>query len=326
MSRKEIIQRAAAEEGTTENPPNSNKTKYGEWYGLNGVPWCAIFVSYIFDKAGHSLGFIETGKGYQSCQGGYNHWRSTNEFTTNPQPGDIVLYDWNGDGHCDHTGIFLRWIKQGEKFEAWEGNTSMTDNSNGGIVMLRKRSANVVRAFVSPAVLGGMTDQIIHNDLAAGDRGSRISDLQHKLSELGYKIVIDGWFGKETEIAVKRFQEENHLEATGIVSEALIGYMTDILNRPRVSDKKLISGSFLKKGDRGFAVLSLQKKLNAFGANFDFPEFRDALTIALHNVMQSQKDKFKIGGANPISEEQLLDKFCFLNAKSFLENHLPTQI
>ena len=45
MSRKEIIQRAAAEEGTTENPPNSNKTKYGEWYGLNGVPWCAIFVS-----------------------------------------------------------------------------------------------------------------------------------------------------------------------------------------------------------------------------------------------------------------------------------------
>ncbi len=138
--------------------------------------------------------------------------------------------------------------------------------------------------------------------------------------------MIDGWFGKETEIAVKRFQEENHLEATGIVSEALIGYMTDILNRPRVSDKKLISGSFLKKGDRGFAVLSLQKKLNAFGANFDFPEFRDALTIALHNVMQSQKDKFKIGGANPISEEQLLDKFCFLNAKSFLENHLPTQI
>ena len=58
----------------------------------------------------------------------------------------------------------------------------MLFRSNGGIVMLRKRSANVVREFVSPAVLGGMTDQIIHNDLAAGDRGSRISGLQHKLS------------------------------------------------------------------------------------------------------------------------------------------------
>src|SRR5438132_598818 len=34
--------------GTTEKPPNSNKNLFGVWFGMNGVPWCNIFVSYCF--------------------------------------------------------------------------------------------------------------------------------------------------------------------------------------------------------------------------------------------------------------------------------------
>ena len=30
-------------------PPGSNRTMFGRWFGVDGVPWCAIFVSYCFD-------------------------------------------------------------------------------------------------------------------------------------------------------------------------------------------------------------------------------------------------------------------------------------
>jgi hypothetical protein len=32
--------------GVRESPPGSNRTMFGRWFGVDGVPWCAIFVSY----------------------------------------------------------------------------------------------------------------------------------------------------------------------------------------------------------------------------------------------------------------------------------------
>src|SRR6185295_2690395 len=37
--------------GVTEDPPGSNRTMFGEWFGVNGVAWCNIFVSYCFRLA-----------------------------------------------------------------------------------------------------------------------------------------------------------------------------------------------------------------------------------------------------------------------------------
>lgn len=140
MSRQSIISTAAAENGTAESPPNSNKTKYGQWYGLNGVKWCAIFVSWVYDHAGHHLEKIDTVNGYQSCQSGYNFWKRNNCIVKDPQPGDIVLYDWNGDSVCDHTGIFVEWTDADKtSLRAWEGNTEKGNDSDGGKVMLRER-------------------------------------------------------------------------------------------------------------------------------------------------------------------------------------------
>lgn len=51
MNRHQILATAAAENGVTENPPHSSKTQYGVWYGMNGVRWCAIYVSYVFNNA-----------------------------------------------------------------------------------------------------------------------------------------------------------------------------------------------------------------------------------------------------------------------------------
>ena len=55
-----IVTIASKEIGYSETPTNSNKTKYGKWFGLDGVAWCGMFVSWVYDKAGVPLGNIGT--------------------------------------------------------------------------------------------------------------------------------------------------------------------------------------------------------------------------------------------------------------------------
>jgi peptidoglycan hydrolase-like protein with peptidoglycan-binding domain len=49
--------------------------------------------------------------------------------------------------------------------------------------------------------------------------GLKVEFLQKRLLELGYRLPsgADGWFGPETEAAVKEFQRRNGLEVDGIV-------------------------------------------------------------------------------------------------------------
>ena len=63
--------------------------------------------------------------------------------------GDIVLYDWQGDGRYDHTGLFLKQIDT-NTFATIEGNTSTANQSNGGSVMVRTRHyKNCIFAHIS---------------------------------------------------------------------------------------------------------------------------------------------------------------------------------
>ncbi|MGB4958675.1 MAG: CHAP domain-containing protein [Saprospiraceae bacterium] len=142
-----IIEVATRELGTKESPKNSNKTKYGKWFGLDGVPWCAIFVSWAYAHAGDKLPKIGFSKGFAGCQTGYAYFKKNGWITDTPTEGDIVLFDWQGDGRYDHTGLFVKWL-DGYHFETIEGNTSLQNQSNGGEVMRRIRSnKNVI--FVS---------------------------------------------------------------------------------------------------------------------------------------------------------------------------------
>ena len=43
-SGRNVLEIARAELGQTEQPAGSNRTKYGAWFGLDGYPWCMMFV------------------------------------------------------------------------------------------------------------------------------------------------------------------------------------------------------------------------------------------------------------------------------------------
>jgi CHAP domain len=135
------LKEAIAELGTKESPANSNKQKYGSWYGMNAQPWCAMFVTWCFEQVGDSPAFLK-GSRYAYVPyvvGDAREGRNGLKTTDDPIPGDLVCYDWNWNGEYDHIGIFEYW-KSNDTFSAIEGNTSYSDNSNGGEVMRRDRN------------------------------------------------------------------------------------------------------------------------------------------------------------------------------------------
>jgi hypothetical protein len=147
--RLQILYLATQELDYAENPPTSNKTKYGAWFGLDAVPWCGTFCSYIYAEAGLPLGNVGFSKGFASVPLALTHW--ADKKTNDPQPGDLVIYDWNNDKQPDHVGIFGGWTdKLHGMFWAIEGNTSYGNQSNGGQVMKRERHTAMVEAFLNP--------------------------------------------------------------------------------------------------------------------------------------------------------------------------------
>jgi hypothetical protein len=140
--RQMALATAITQIGTVESPPGSNMQPYGVWYGMNGVPWCALFASWCFEYSGNGSPSFKAGSYYSyvpyvvaDARNALNGLKTTDS----PIPGDLVCYDWAGDTIYDHVGIFEKWVDS-NIFSAIEGNTSDADNSNGGQVMRRQRS------------------------------------------------------------------------------------------------------------------------------------------------------------------------------------------
>ena len=112
-----------------------NITKYGEFMGANGQPWCASFVSWVMDQTFNGNKDIRDkalrGKPSASVAGLWDNFKRSNAMTQDPQPGDIVIYKNN----ASHTGL-VESVEDGV-VHTIEGNTSGGDNNynrNGGMV------------------------------------------------------------------------------------------------------------------------------------------------------------------------------------------------
>lgn len=136
--------------GTKENPPHSNKVMFSDWYGLRG-PWCAMFVTYCFVQAGSKA--FSKGNRWAYCPFMVNDARAQrNGLVVVPvdkvQPGDIAMFDWQGDGTSDHVGIVETKPNSKGAFKCIEGNTSVSSDSDGGEVMRRDRNKSQVQVFI----------------------------------------------------------------------------------------------------------------------------------------------------------------------------------
>lgn len=94
---------------------------YWSWYGFNSrVEWCACFVSWVLNQAGYSepkfAACQSQGVPYFSSNG-----RWANRGYSDIAPGDVIFFDWQGDGHSDHVGIVIG--TDGNRVYTVEGNS-----------------------------------------------------------------------------------------------------------------------------------------------------------------------------------------------------------
>ena len=144
VTRASIISAAQEEIGYSRWADDEAGTKYGRWYaqatgspsfGVSGVPYCDMFVSYILAKVGINwLSAYVPGRENQARERGVliNKW--------DVRPGDLITFDFDGEGIAQHIGVVEQPPNSGGVFYSIDGNTTWGiggPQDNGGVVARR---------------------------------------------------------------------------------------------------------------------------------------------------------------------------------------------
>lgn len=148
--RNKIVSVAAAEVGYT---GTSTYSKYGEWYGYQGG-WCTTFVLWCYNQADKSLGTSLYGSVIPSggnCNSMISWYENKGRYHKHgdgytPKAGDLVFFDWSGNGSSQHVGIVDRI--SGSTVYTVEGNCS-------GQVKAREYTANGSKPYNNISAIMG---------------------------------------------------------------------------------------------------------------------------------------------------------------------------
>ena len=205
ITAERLLDAARAELGVKEAPPGSNNVKYNTaYYGreVNGrqFSWCLVFIWWLFQSLDASEMFYDGGR-TASCTTFYR-WSEKRGMVVhdNYRPGDLVFYDWDHSGDCDHVGILADI--NGQSCRVIEGNTAVGNDSNGGAVMLRSRRTAQFRGAVR-------LDFKEENEMTVREMLERMTD------EEAYELIVKAqryaagleppaWAEAELDGAVKR--------------------------------------------------------------------------------------------------------------------------
>jgi len=141
----QILALAQSQIGTTEYPPNSNECIYNDaFYGYHvsgsQYPWCCTFVWWVFAQFTPCLV-----KKTASCQDLAQWFKDNGKWGSTPHEGDVVFFKFNTNSRwTNHVGIVKEVQDGGAKIITIEGNTSQSSDDNGGAVMERTRTSNIV--------------------------------------------------------------------------------------------------------------------------------------------------------------------------------------
>ncbi len=229
--------------------------KYRNWYyGYNamGVAWCAVFVSWCFDKAG--IGMIKTdGAGCFAREGNgeYGTWYES-EFSnasTTPKVGDIVTFVWNYSGrydnqdkyYSDHVGIV--YAVDSNYIYTVEGNAGADNDTSTVKYKSYSRTNGAINGYFRPNYKVTEKGEEEMN-FRQGDKSDGV--LAYKallLLAKDYNIIktkVDNSnsFGKGTYEATIEVQKLFNLEVDGIAGKQTISALSSVVHGKAVTSTK----------------------------------------------------------------------------------------
>ncbi|WP_307741330.1 CHAP domain-containing protein [uncultured Mobiluncus sp.] len=199
-------------------------SRHGKYYGKSGVPFCAMFVTWVFRQCGA----LPPGGDFAYCPTGIKAMKKLGLEVNkrNAQPGDIVFFDWDG-GESDHVGIVE--ANNGSHLITIEGNTTYAYRSGG--VGRRTRSFGVVCNVFRPRY-----------------------DSAPPAPQARKTIAIDGYFGRES---IRALQNRLGTPADGVISSQ------PAVNKPYVPNA-VSGWEWVAHGAKGSTCISAwQKRVGA---------------------------------------------------------------
>ena len=215
-----LVSIAARELGHVEDPRGSNRNIYGKWFGMDGVPWCAEFVSFCCATAGIPLRSASTVYMKQ--------WAKKNgRWSATPRRGMVAMAQHSPT--TGHVGI-VEGVQANGSIVTIEGNTNGAGSREGDGTYRKVRRPGSWLGFID---LEGLGDDAPGNPasrpqgnrfasmptLRRGAKGPDVIALQQALAAKGMafpRFGLDGDFGREAEGAVLFFQRSQGLVADGI--------------------------------------------------------------------------------------------------------------
>lgn len=165
------------------------KCKYNTWYygyeaSGSGYDWCAVFVCWVFNKAGASS-LIPT----RSANCGYlaKGFQDNEQLVTSDyKAGDVVFFHWSterstlvpGTYVSDHVGI-IKSVNANGSYTTIEGNTG---NTAYGAVLEQTRYASQISCAGRPKYSGSSsTSDSTNSDSSSGSNSQSIPDIIYRV-------------------------------------------------------------------------------------------------------------------------------------------------
>ena len=263
-----VLSKAKADIGYCRWDDPQTGTKFGRWYakdhgsyyGGNGVPFCAMAVSYWFAQAGAKC----AGLPEAYCPYILNKAKSAGAVLSDKKkakPGDVVLFNWDG-GVVDHVGIVEK--NCGSYIQTIEGNTTIGGRS--GSVGRRTRDWGSVAAVVRPS----------YSSSSSTSSGSSSSNSSSSTSSA--KLDVDGYIGIKS---TKEWQRQ-------LGCSVIDGLISNQYESNKPYTPNLTSVERNNKHDGSPMVVKLQKFLNKYGYGLDVDGHMGKKTVtAIQKWMRS---------------------------------------
>jgi hypothetical protein len=179
----QVIATARSTLGYVEKPVN--RTRFGVWYGMDGVPWCAIWLSWVFWHSGNPLPRITTAKGFAYVPEVVRYGQETDTWRRGAEgiaPGDIAVW-WfpGGPDRPNHVSIVAeRGLLPDGRIHTLDGNSNVAGSrTGGGVVELHRRTGFHGYVRVTPKTptppAGGQED----DDMAREPKHYRLEQKGH---------------------------------------------------------------------------------------------------------------------------------------------------
>jgi hypothetical protein len=242
-TRNEIVRTALGFNGTCNGQGYDGPNPFSANLGRPPEAWCGDFVTDTFKRAQIPLPSMQPGcrTGFAYCPDAVSYGRAHHATCSSweAEPGDIVLFDWNGDGTADHTEVATGY-RDGALFTIG-GNSGPSNidsfGGDGGVhrhrwpapagqgnndVLVVLDTAKVVH-FGGPAhptrpgtpPPPGPRLLMLKSPLMRGDEIRGVQQALNRRNNAG--LETDGVYGPATRDAVINWQRREHIDADGIV-------------------------------------------------------------------------------------------------------------